>query len=574
MESLLSGLAEGQRQWLSGYLAGVSGLDGASGAAPAPGGEPLTVLYGTESGNSEVLAEVTAKEAKKRGYKARVRNMAETKVAELAGCGTLLVLVSTWGEGDPPETAEQFHLELMNGSPGLGGVRFSVCALGDSSYEQFCQIGKEVDRRLEELGGERIAPRADCDVEFEEPHAEWLKSVFDALGESAAVAVATEPVHAAGAGFEYGKKNPFPAEMLERVPLNGPGTAKETWHFELNLEGSGLSYEAGDALAIVPRNSPDTVGEVLRAAGLSGSEEVTVKDGRAMPVREAFESCFDITALSRNVAKKYQQLSGSGRLLALLDGESSAFREYAEGRQIVDMLEDFPAKGMEASGLISVFRALPPRLYSIASSPKAHPGEVHLTVAAVRYQSEGRDRKGVASTWLADHAPAGDRVLAFVQPNKRFRLPEDDATPIIMVGPGTGVAPFRAFIEERAARQATGESWLFFGDQRYTFDFLYQLELQDHLKSGTLTRLDVAFSRDQPEKVYVQHRMAQRAAELFAWLEKGAHFYVCGDASRMAGDVHDELLRIVAEEGAMSPDEAAGYVEKLKKDGRYQRDVY
>ncbi|NNC88295.1 MAG: assimilatory sulfite reductase (NADPH) flavoprotein subunit [Akkermansiaceae bacterium] len=576
LEKLLSGLAASQRDWLSGYLAGLSGLAAAPGGGPVPpaaGGSPLTVLYGTESGNAEALADLTAKEAKRRGFKARVRNMAETQVEELKDTGNLLVIVSTWGEGDPPETAVEFHQSLMNGSPTMEAVRFSVCALGDTSYEQFCEIGKQVDRRLEELGGERIAARADCDVDFDEAHTAWMASVFGALGESAGSGTGTAALAAPSVG-EFGKKNPFPAEVLEKVLLNGERSDKETWHLELSLEGSGLSYEPGDSLAVVPRNSPDVVEAVLEAAGLDGSEEVALKDGAVLPAREALATAFDVTALSRNVAKKYQALAQSGDLAALLDGDAEAFRAYVDGRQIVDLFEDFPAPGLKAADLAGILRKLPPRLYSIASSPQAHPGEVHLTVAAVRYNAHGKDRKGVASTWLADLVAANDRVGVFVQPNKRFRLPADDATPIIMVGPGTGVAPFRAFVEERAARGATGDAWLFFGDQHYTYDFLYQLEWQEHLKTGALTRLDVAFSRDQPEKVYVQHRLAERARDVHAWLEAGAHIYVCGDASRMAGDVHAELLRIIETEGGKSPAEAAACLEDLKKSGRYQRDVY
>ena len=573
LEGLLSRLSPEQQLWLSGYLAGVSPA-GAVAAPVAAGGKPLTILYGTESGNSEALAALSASVAKKRGFKARIRNMAETSVEDLAKMEDLLVIVSTWGEGDAPETAVGFHKSFMEGGPRLEKTRYSVCALGDTSYEDFCEIGKQFDRRLAELGATRLTARQDCDVEFDEPHAEWLEKVLVALGDvssngAAAVAAPIAPP------AEYGKKNPFPAEIFDKVLLNGEGTKKETWHLELNLEGSGLSYETGDALAVVPNNAADIVEGILKATGFDAQAEVELKGGEKVSFQEALTRHLDITALSRAVAKKYAELNGSAELAALLeDGNKEAFREYVEGRQIVDLLEDFPVGKTTAQQLVLALRPLPPRLYSIASSPLAHPGEVHLTVAAVRFESYGKSRKGVASTCLADLVSVGDEVSVFVQPNKRFRLPEKEETPVIMVGPGTGIAPFRAFIEERGVTGNKGGSWLFFGDQRYSYDFLYQLELQEHLKAGALTRLDVAFSRDQPEKVYVQDRMREKAADLYAWLEKGAHFYVCGDANRMAGDVHEALLEIVVEHGGKSREEAEKFVEQLKKDGRYQRDVY
>lgn len=572
---MVSGLKMEQRMWLSGFLAG--GVDGADGTeVPVVAGvaRTLTVLYGTESGNSEVLADVTAKAARKRGFKPRMVNMSEISPDELGGVERLLVIVSTWGEGDPPETAGAFYSALMEGGPSLAGTQYSVCALGDSSYEDFCEIGKRIDVRLEELGAKRAADRVDCDVDFEEPHGDWMTSVWDGFGAEAGGGGrvgASVPVPA----MAYGKKNPFPAEVLDQVLLSAHGGGKETWHFELSLEGSGLIYEAGDALAVVPRNAPDVVEAVLKASGVDAGAGVEVKGIGLVSFREALEHHLDITALSRTMATKYQTLTGSAALAGLLaDDRKEEYRAYADGRQIIDLLEDYPPGVVDAAGLSRVFRTIPPRLYSIASSPKAHPGEVHLTVAAVRYESEGRDRKGVASTYLPDLLKVGDTVDVFVQPNKRFRLPEDDAVPVIMVGPGTGIAPFRGFVEERDERKASGGAWLIFGDRHYLDDFLYQLEWQDHLASGALSRLDVAFSRDQPEKVYVQDRMRERAADLFAWLELGAHFYVCGDAVRMAGCVHEVLLEIVEEHGGLGREEAEAYVDKMKKDGRYQRDVY
>jgi len=566
LSALISGFSPAQSSWLSGYLAGL-------GSSSAPVGPVyLTVAYGTESGNSEELAARTVKAAKAKGVKAVLKNLADLNPADLAKAENLAVIISTWGDGEPPEAVEGFYNAFIKETPDLKGLRFSVCALGDTSYEKYCEMGKVFDERLEKLGGERLTAREDCDVDFEDSYAAWLDRLLSGLGGGGQVAVTPE---VAVPSVEYGKKNPFPSEVLDNVLLNGEGSAKETIHVELSLDGSGLDYQAGDALAVIPLNAEDVVGDILALTGFSESEEVEHKAFGKTSLGDALRSKLDITGLSRAIVKKYLALSPNAELEKLLAEESKAeFTAWIWGRQIVDLLESFPIEGLNAGQLVSILRKLPPRLYSIASSPKAHPGEVHLTVAAVRYDGHGKARKGVASTFLADEALVGEKVQVYVHANKNFRLPEDDATPIIMVGPGTGIAPFRAFVEERAERKASGESWLFFGDQKYNFDFLYQLEWQDHLKSNALTRLNVAFSRDQPEKVYVQDIMRKNGKELYQWLEKGAHFYVCGDAGRMASDVHEALIEIVSEHGKLSAEDAAAYIADLKKDKRYQRDVY
>lgn len=571
LESFLSGLEPVQASWLSGYLAAAATAPTVP--PPTPTAGTLWVLFGTESGNSESLADRTVKEAKKRGFHATMKNMAETSPSELAAVGNLLVIVSTWGDGEPPETAEAFHHGLMTADLSLKELRFSVCALGDTSYEKFCQTGKEVDARLQALGAQRVAGRQDCDVDYEEDFRGWLDRALTALAPT--TPVAQNSATAAGPIIEFGKKNPFPSELIESVLLNGRGSIKQTLHLEFSLAGSGLSYEPGDVLAVVPRNATDVVQAVLAAAKLTGDEEIITKSSAHRRLADALREDLDITALSKAVLVKLAEASDSTELRSLLaEDAKERLKLYLHGREIVDAIEDFAPHGLPADVLAGIFRKLPPRLYSIASSPLAHPDEVHLTVAAVRYQAHGRQRKGVCSTYLADLVKPGDKVPVFVQPNKNFRLPADGATPVIMVGPGTGIAPFRAFVEHRAALGNTGKNWLFMGDQHYLYDFLYQLEWQDHLKSGVLSRLDVAFSRDQPEKIYVQHRIKERARELYAWLEEGAHFYVCGDASRMAHDVHEALLSIVQTEGSKSREAAEAYLEDLKKSKRYQRDVY
>lgn len=574
LDSLLAGLTPVQQGWLSGFLA--AGSAPAAVAAPPAAASKLTVLYGTESGNSESLADRTVKEAKKRGFQANMKNMADISTADLAKVSNLLVIVSTWGDGEPPETATTFFKEFISSQMVLSGTRYSVCALGDTSYEKFCQTGKDIDSHLEALGAQRILARQDCDIDYEEDYLSWLAGSLSALAPAAAAPIeAVSYVAPTIPSTEYGKKNPFPSEALATLILNGEGSAKETLHLELALASSGLHYEPGDALAVLPVNAPDSIKALLQAAKLTGNEKIEVKSVGTKLLADALREDFDITALSRAVLTKLSEAADSATLRELLGEDAKQrLKDYNDGREIVDAITDFAPKGLTAAALSGIFRKLPPRLYSIASSPLAHPDEVHLTVAAVRYQTHGRSRKGVCSTYLADLVKSGDQVPVFVQPNKNFRLPADGSTSVIMVGPGTGVAPFRAFVEHRAALGSPGKNWLFFGDQHYTYDFLYQLEWQEHLKNGALTRLDVAFSRDQPEKIYVQDRMLVHAQELYEWLEEGAHFYVCGDANRMAHDVNEALISIIENQAAISREAAEAYVEALKKSKRYQRDVY
>ena len=377
------------------------------------------------------------------------------------------------------------------------------------------------------------------------------------------------------AGVVYDKKNPFPSTLKRRVLLNREGSAKETLHLELCLAGSGLEYLPGDSMAIVPTNSPEIVGQVIEAGEFDAGETVELKGGKTKPLGEAFATDLNITGITKNVLKKYNAFAQSEKIETLLNPENkAALDDYLRGREVIDMLTDFPVPGLAASDFCGTLRKLLPRLYSIASSPKAHPGEVHLTVAVLRYHSHGRDREGVCSTYTADRVNEGTTMPVFRHYDKNFKLPEDGATPIIMVGPGTGIAPFRAFVEERAATGAIGKSWLFFGDQHRATDYLYGDEWDRYLAEGRLSRIDLAFSRDQAEKVYVQHRMLEHGAELYTWLRNGAVFYVCGDASRMAKDVHEALISITEKEGEKSRADAEVWVKQLQTDKRYLRDVY
>lgn len=586
LNQFLPSLTPEQLLWVEGFISGIragqSGPAAATAPAAAAAATPeLTVLYGTESGNSEGLADQTVKAAKSSGFKAKAVNMADLKVSKLKEIQNLLVIVSTWGEGDPPETAVDFYEEFMGDkAPRLENTRFSVLGLGDTSYEHFCQMGKDFDSRLEALGAKRVFDRKDCDEDYDDDFETWHRGALQAL-EALAMPAATAPAPvatAASAGVpqaapvKYSRKNPFPAALNERILLNGKGSAKETIHLEFDLEGSGLSYESGDALAVIPHNASDLVEDLLKATKLDADTQVTLKQGD-FSLREALTSQLDITALSKPVLSRYNEFAKSEKL-DLIINDKDKLNNYLVGRDLLDLVNDFPAQAMTADALVNIMRRLPPRLYSIASSPKAHPGEVHLTVGVVRYTANGRLRKGVCSSYLADRIVEGEKAGVFVSPNKNFKLPADPDTPIIMVGPGTGIAPFRAFIEERQAIGAKGKNWLLFGDQHYLTDFLYQTEWQAFLKDGILTKLDVAFSRDQKQKVYVQDRMRENAKELYAWLLDGAKFYVCGDANRMAHDVDQALHDIVAQEGGFSEQEAADYVKQLKTDKRYLRDVY
>lgn len=576
-DQLAQGLGRDEALWLSGFFAGLSGS--ASAALPpviATAKRKLTVLYGSESGNSEKLAAVVAKSAEKSGFKPVVQSMSDAKPASLAKAENLLVIVSTWGEGDPPDNAVAFYEAFMSDAmPKLAGVKYSVCGLGDTSYEHFCKMGKDFDARLAALGAERVHNRADCDVDYQAAFDAWLAAALKAFpgGEAAAPAVTLPAAPAASHGGGHGaydKNNPYLSEILGKIVLNGTGSSKEVLHLELSLEGSGLTYEPGDALGICPVNRASMVEEVLAATGLSANAKL----GDTTLV-EALKNEFDITTLQPAIVDKYNSVAMNADLQKLLDEEGRAtLKSWVDGRQLIDLLEAYPCKTWTPESFTGILRKLAPRLYSIASSIRKHEDQVHLTIAAVRYHSHGRDRTGVCSCYVADDVEVGDKVRIYFHHNNNFRLPENDNTPILMIGPGTGIAPFRAFVEERSARGAKGKNWLFFGDQHFSYDFLYQLEWLDYLESGVLTDLSLAFSRDQKEKLYVQHRLIERGAEVFQWLESGAHVYVCGDASRMAKDVQQALMDVIAEHGKKAPEEAKAYLEAMRKSKRYQRDVY
>jgi len=572
-----------QRAWLNGFLAGVFSRAPAATAAPAvaPALAPLTILFGSQTGTAESLAKQAAKEAGKRGFVPTIVDMAQTDLARLAQEKNLLVITSTYGDGEPPDNAKPLHAALKSAAAAAGSslatLRFSVCALGDTNYTLFCQCGKDFDSFLEKLGGTRVAPRADCELDYEEKFRAWLDAALGALARGSQFGISgLESANGVSspAGIEpqtqnpepktetgFSRKNPFLARVLTVRNLNATGSAKEVNHVEFCLAGSGLAYAAGDALGVVPQNCPALVADLLAALGCDGEEAVPAPDRSTTSLRRALTEFYDLG-------------KPSTELLALAALNGGAAPLHVIDALLQSKIQNPKSKIPSPAAFVGALKRLQPRLYSISSSPKAHESQVHLTVVAVRFEADGRRRKGVCSTFLAERALAAGTAGVFVHSNSAFRPPADGATPIIMVGPGTGIAPFRAFLHERRATGATGKNWLFFGDQRAATDFLYRDELLAFQKDGHLTRLDLAFSRDQAEKIYVQQRMLENAAELFTWLEAGAHFYVCGDASRMAKDVDAALHRAVETAGNKSADDAASYVAALRAAKRYQRDVY
>jgi len=580
VQELSRSLTAPQARWISGYFAGLdAGLLRLGGDAPAAPVAPaaatrtLTILYGTETGNSTEIAKALAAAARDKCLSPELFDMASYKVRRLRDEQDLLLVVSTYGEGDPPQPAVAFF-EFVEGSraPKLPGVRFAVLALGDSTYEKYCEAGKRLDRRFEELGAERLEPRVDCDIDYEEPAAAWSSLLVDRL--SVEVPQAAPSV---GSVFptakSHDKRNPFPATVLENIPIVGRHSSKETRHIELDISGSGLRYEPGDALGIAAANEAEVVADLLDALSLSADQPVTVK-GAQTTLGQALERNYEITQATPRFLDQWAKLSGAAELAGLRGEERSAERlAFLHNHHVIDIVRRFRVPAVPAEELVAGLRPLQPRLYSIASSLAAVPDEVHLTLSPVRYELHGTRRNGVASALLADRARQGDCLPVYVQSNPHFRLPADDV-PIIMIGAGTGVAPYRAFLQEREEREARGRSWLFFGERNFRSDFLYQAEWQEHLKTGLLTRMDVAFSRDQGAMTYVQHRMLERAGELYAWLEEGAHVYVCGDATHMAPDVHQALVSVVEGQGRISRETAADYVLKLTAGHRYQRDVY
>jgi sulfite reductase (NADPH) flavoprotein alpha-component len=581
LNQLLQGMESWQVEWLSGYLSGFRAAQDAMQipalSVPDASGESavkLTILYGSQTGNTEDVAHLLAEKAQANGIECKVFDMADYKPKQLKSEDYLAVLSSTHGEGDPPDNALDLY-EFLHGrkAPALKHLQYSVLALGDSSYEYFCQTGKDFDASLAALGATAIVPRVDCDVDYDDAAESWINDLIEAL--SATTAISTTPtVNLPAQSTEktvYDRKHPFPAEVLEKQVLSGRGSNKEVLHLELSLEGSGLQYQPGDALGVYAQNDPELVAGLIETLGFD-AEAMVELDNQQQQLSDVLLHHREITLITRPLLEQWAELANSDALNDLV-ADKTALNEWLRGRDVMDLVQAYPIADLDASQFVGLLRKLPPRMYSIASSQAAVEDEVHITVAAVRYSAHERERTGVASTWLADRLTEDSKVPVYIDSNKNFKLPDNDV-PIIMIGPGTGVAPFRSFMQEREERGAKGRNWLFFGDQHFLTDFLYQVEWLAWRKSGLLTNLDVAFSRDQEEKIYVQHRLRQKSIDIWRWLQDGAHIYVCGDADNMAPDVNEALIDIICKEGGKNRDEANDYLRQLSREKRYQRDVY
>ena len=568
-----------QRAWLNGFLAGIY----STAEAPTPKATTpslnIAVLFATQSGTSERLAKKLVKELKQQGHAPELASLDTYTTASLAEQTHALVLASTYGEGDPPDGAQAFaeSLHLLS-APRLDNLRYAVFALGDTSYEHFCKFGADLDARFYALGGTRLCDRVDSGVDVDEPFEQWKYSVLTSLS---ATPVASSSAPAASAAVPPAKPhthtrdNPYLAEVIDKRPLTHEVSSKLTMHVGISLAGSEVHYEAGDACGIIAQNDPAVVEEILTRTHFSPDDIVTLPRLGEITLREALTHHLEPSRLTRKTVQAYAALGDCCKLEHLLSAEAhKELDAYIYGRGLIDLIEECPGLLMSPAQLVHILPKLSTRLYSISSSPSFHRSEIHTTIAVVRYRSHNRDRGGVCSTMLSDRTPLGTRVPIYIQPNRKFRLPADPTAPVIMIGPGTGIAPFRSFLHERRALGATGRNWLFFGERSARTDFLYRDELDAMRHDGHLTRLDTAFSRDQEHKIYVQDRMIEFGAEFWRWLNEGASVYVCGDASRMARDVDAALHRLIEEHGQKDAEAAQEFVQELQEQNRYHRDVY
>lgn len=582
-----SELSPQQLAWVSGYLWGVSQTSGATQpanqAAVAVSSEPvskLSIIYASQTGNAKGVAEALKAEASAIGIRVELFDASDYKGKNLAKETHVIIVASTNGEGEAPDNAIELHEFLQSKkAPKLDKLHYGVIGLGDSSYEFFCQTGKDFDGFLAKKGATAFIDRIDLDVDYEASAVEWRKQALEKVKETLSTdneskngQVVQLPVgQAAHSASQYSKQNPYTATLLASQKITGRDSGKDVRHIEIDLEDSGLTYQPGDALGVWFENSLGLVTAVLKQVGLTGEEHIEV-DGESISLQKALIEKYEITSANPQQVSKFSELSGSKKLEKLVQ-DKDKLRQYAGNTQVIDLLSEKKTK-LTAEQLVGLLRRLTPRLYSIASSQSEVDEEVHLTVGVVEYQLGDETRFGGASSFLSHRLEEGDEVNVFIEHNNNFKLPQDDNVPVIMIGPGTGIAPFRAFVQERDNRDAKGKNWLFFGDRTFTQDFLYQVEWQKYLKSGVVNQLDVAFSRDQQEKVYVQHRILEHSIQVWQWLQDGAYIYVCGDATRMAKDVHEALITIVEQQGKKNREEAEQFVNDLRKAKRYQRDVY
>uniref|UniRef100_A0A486XTR9 Sulfite reductase [NADPH] flavoprotein alpha-component n=1 Tax=Rheinheimera sp. BAL341 TaxID=1708203 RepID=A0A486XTR9_9GAMM len=583
LQGLVSQLNPIQQAWVSGYLAASAQLAGQLAGQTAPAAAKanasLTILFGSQTGNARHVAEALAKQAQAKGITAKVTDMAEYKTSQLKNEQYLVIVTSTYGEGEPPENAIGLHNFLFSKkAPKLNGLKYAVLGLGDTSYEFFCKTAQDFDQRLAELGATPVQSRLDLDVDYQAEADSWSNEVVTKLepelrsaAAPSAQVIAWPRVDTAGSVSQYNKQNPFAAELYTKQKITGRDSTKDVRHIEISLADSGLTYQPGDALGIYFSNDEALVRELLLLTAIARDTPVQLA-GETLPIEQALTEYLELTQSYPAFVEKYASATNNAALTALA-ADKAALRAYISERQIIDIVRDQPGL-LSAQQLTDALRKQQPRLYSIASSQAEVEDEVHLTVGVLRYDAFGQPHLGGASGFLAERLAEGEKLKVFVEQNNNFRLPGNDDTPVIMIGPGTGIAPFRAFLQERDARAASGKNWLFFGNPHFTQDFLYQLELQNYLKRGVITKLSVAFSRDQAEKVYVQDKLRAQGREVWQWLQDGAHLYICGDANRMAKDVQQALIDIVQQYGAKTAEQAQTYIEELRLAKRYQKDVY
>ena len=577
LSGLSAGMSREQLLWVSGYFQGLlagsgnhqSSIETISSAQKSK----LTILYGTHTGRSKTISGKLAAKLSTHGIDVRTYALDDYKTRQLATETNVVFIVSTHGEGEPPAMAEDFH-QFITGkrAPKLTDLNYSVVALGDKSYKLYCQTGIDIDQALTNLGAKSILPVLKLDVDFEEETDRWINEFTDIFSKKVGSSLGIIKVLSDdSASIQYTRKNPFSATVLDKVKITGRDSDKEVYHVELSLEGSGITYEPGDSVGILANNPPDLVVAILKQTGLSGNESILLKEADYL-LKDVLNNRFEITVLNSEVLQKYQDRTGNQRLQEIINDEKQ-FDDYLYGHDVLDLLEEFPYT-FTAQELVDILRIFPARLYSISSSQSAVGEEVHITVSTVRYYRNDRKRSGACSGYLADQIEIDSKVSIFIEKNPAFKLPDNQDTPVILVGAGTGVAPYRAFLQQREANNQKGKTWLFFGERRFSSDFLYQIEWQKLVKEGYLEKIDVAFSRDQEEKVYVQHRLVEKQKEIFDWLKNGANIYLCGDMKQMAHDVQNTFLQIFETEGGMSQGKALEYLKKLKKENRFQTDVY
>ncbi|MCW7550297.1 NADPH-dependent assimilatory sulfite reductase flavoprotein subunit [Photorhabdus sp. APURE] len=580
LQSAIGDFSPTQLAWLSGYFWGmVNQQSQVQAVAPAvPAQETITLISASQTGNARRLAEQLRDDLLAEKLNVNLFNAGDYKFKQIAQEKVLIIIASTQGEGEPAEEAVALYKYLYSKkAPKLNDMVFAVFGLGDTSYERFCQAGKDFDNRLNELGAKRLLERVDGDVEYQQVAAQWRKQLTGILKQripaEIGTVIASTPSRSVNEVFStsYTKQKPLIAALSIRQKITGRGSDKDVRHIEIDLGDSGLRYQPGDALGVWFENDPDLVDEVLNLLWLQGTEQIEV-NGQKLPLREALISHVELTQNTSVIVEKYAVLAKDEKLLSLI-ADKQALQQYAHSKPIVDMIRE-AASQPEAQQFIDLLRPLTPRLYSISSSQAEVENEVHLTVGVVRYEINGRARTGGASGYLADRLQENGDIRIFIEHNDNFRLPANPRTPVIMIGPGTGIAPFRAFMQQREADGAEGKNWLFFGNPHFTEDFLYQVEWQRYVKDGLLTRIDLAWSRDQQHKVYVQDKLREQGEEVWRWMEEGAHLYVCGDANRMAKDVEHALLDIIAEHGGMDSEQADEFLSELRLERRYQRDVY